>query len=199
MTGHGQPYNQSFTPAHFTRDNNDFGISHYPSNAAHFFRTDGRASITWAEYLIGTNNGDPGPQMFNGFTTEEGIAVESFLPAVRKLRVGDEAPTVRFQFNKVCQHWDNEKSGQGKYFVYTLFIGGVDGRNDRRIPFETNGFFWWVDVSPRELGAPGGTVSINATTSFEGRDGRGISVWEVKEKDGRVAMGWGGVARWELI
>ncbi|MGI4796284.1 MAG: transglutaminase domain-containing protein, partial [Janthinobacterium lividum] len=85
VTGHGQPYNQSFTPAHFTRDNNDFGISHFPSNSAHFFRTDGRASISWAEYLLGTNNGDPGPQMFNGFTTEEGIAVESFLPAVRKL------------------------------------------------------------------------------------------------------------------
>lgn len=199
VNGHGQPYNQAFNPVHFTRDNNDFGLSHYPSNPAHFFRMDGRQSISWEEYLLGRNNGDPGPIMFSGYIGEEGIAVESFQPIVRQLRVNDPSPSIRFQFNKVCQHWDNERDGKGKHYVYTLFIGGVDGREDKRIPFETNGYFWWVDVSPRELGAPGGIVSINATTSFEGRDGRGVGVQEVRNKDGRVAMGWGGVARWELI
>ncbi|GAB7347160.1 hypothetical protein MBLNU459_g3278t1 [Dothideomycetes sp. NU459] len=195
-----QTYTKAFKPDHFTRDNNDFGTRHFPSNPAQFYRTDGRASISWEEYLLGNNNGDPGPQMFSNYTSEEGIAVESFQPFVRRLRVNDPAtPSIRFQFNKVCQHWDNERHGKGKHYAYSLFVGGVDGRKDRRIPFETNGYFWWVDVSPKELGAPGGHVSINAVTSWDGKDGRGLSAREIREKDGRVAAAWGGVARWDLI
>lgn len=199
VEGPGRPYKRGFSPHHFTRDNNDFGLSHYPKDQRHFYRTDGRASITWEEYLLGPSNGAEPPQMFNGYTTEEGIAVESFQPLSKRLSVRDPQPYTRFQFNKVCSHWDNERHGKGKHYVYMLEIGGVDGRSPRKVPFETNGMFWWVDVAPRELGAPGQQVKIAAVNKFAGGDGRGVSPAEFKDKVGRTAMGWGYVALYELV
>lgn len=76
---------------------------------------------------------------------------------------------------------------------------GVDGRQERKIPFDSNGMFWWCDVQPRELGAPGQKVKVMAMTSFDGRDGRGLSVMEYREKDGRC--GWAGsfLAEWDIV
>jgi len=50
-----------------------------------------------------------------------------------------------------------------------------------------------------ELGAPGQKVTAFAVTSFDGRDGRGVGVEEFKRRKGRVAMGFGSVAMWELV
>ena len=50
-----------------------------------------------------------------------------------------------------------------------------------------------------ELGAPGQKVSAFAVTSFDGRDGRAVGIDEFKRGKGRVAMGFGGVAMWELV
>ena len=50
-----------------------------------------------------------------------------------------------------------------------------------------------------ELGAPGQKVTVFAVTSFDGRDGRAVGVEEFKRRKGRVAMGFGGVAMWELV
>lgn len=199
ISGPGTPYKRSFSPDHFTRDNIDFGRSHYPRDQRHLYRSDGRTSLTWEEYILGPTRGELPPQMFNGYTSEEGIAVESFQPLTKKLSVRDSAPYVRFQFQKVCRHWDNEKHGKGKHYVYFVEIGGVDGRATRKVPFETNGMFWWADVPPRELGAPGQEVKILAVTSFENRDGRGVTPAEFREKDGRVAWGGGFVAKYELV
>ena len=197
--GAGQPYKRGFSPHHFTRDNTDFGLSHYPSDKRHFYREDGRPSISWEEYILGPSKGIEPPQMFNGFTSEEGIAVESFQPLGKKIAVRDTQPYIRFQFQKVCSHWQNEVHGQGKHYVYILEVGGIDGRSPRKVPFETNGMSWWADVPPRELGAPGAQVKIAAVTSFDNGDGRGVSPAEFREKDGRVAMGWGYVALYELV
>lgn len=197
--GAGQPYSRGFSPHHFTRDNTDFGLSHFPADKRHFFREDGRPSISWEEYMLGPSNGVEPPQMFNGFTSEEGIAVESFRPLAKHLSVRDTQPFVRFQFNKVCTHWDNERHGKGKHYVYILETGGLDGRDPKKLPFQTNGMFWWVDVPPRELGAAGQQVKIAAVNSFDGGDGRGVTPALFKEKVGRCGMGWGYVALFELI
>lgn len=197
--GKGQPYKRGFSPHHFTRDNTDFGLSHFPADKRYFFREDGRPSISWEEYILGPSNGVEQRQIFNGFTSEEGIAVESFRPFARRLSVGDAQARIRFQFQKVCSHWNNEKNGKGKHYVYILDIGGIDGRKPVKLPFETNGMFWWVDVARVELGAPGQQVKIWAVTSFDDGDGRGVTVGEFRDKVGRVGMGFGGVAVYDIV
>jgi len=202
VQGKGQPYNRSFTPYHFTKDNNEFGESHFPSDPKFFFRTDGRPSISWEEYLLGSNGG-LGPQIYGGYTWQEGISERSFQPLARKIDLAQHrslgTPSIRFQFNKVCEHWDNERMGKGRYYCYILQIGGVDGREPRNLPFETNGYFWWVDVKPEEVGAPGQQVKIAAITSFDGKDGRGVTASLWREKEGRVGWGAGFAATWDIV
>ncbi|KAL1297746.1 hypothetical protein AAFC00_006285 [Neodothiora populina] len=198
--GPNQPYQRGFSPHHFTRDNVDFGLSHFPADKRYLLREDGRPEISWAEYILGPSNGAEPPQMFNGFTSEEGIAVESFRPLTKHISVyGNSTPFIRFQFSKVCTHWDNETMGNGKHYVYILETAGTEGRERNLLPFETNGFFWWIDVAPRDLGAARQQVKIAAVNSFDGGDGRGVSPKLFKEKVGRCGMGWGYVALFELV
>lgn len=65
--------------------------------------------------------------------------------------------------------------------------------------FESNGMFWWADVEPRRLGARGQTVSVFAVDSVGGQSGRGLSVEEWRGAKGRKAMGFQGLAAWELV
>jgi len=54
-------------------------------------------------------------------------------------------------------------------------------------------------VPARELGAPGQKVKVAAVMSFDGKDGRGVTAKMFNEKNGRVGMGWGYVAEWEIV
>ncbi len=67
------------------------------------------------------------------------------------------------------------------------------------MPFETNGRVWWADVEPRRLGARGQTVSAYTVDTVNGQTGRGLSVGEYRGAKGRKAMGFGGLALWELV
>lgn len=199
VSGHGQPYNRNFKSQYFTMDNNEFGLKHFPSNNRYFFRTDGRASISWEEYIMG----DAGEklQVYSAATPEHGLGETTFQPAIKHLKVNDahNGPVVRFSFASVCPHWDNAKHGKGPPYVMVLNVGGRDGRETQWLPFNTDNKVWWLDVNRAELGAPGQKVSIFAVTSIGGQDGRGVTVDEYKQKKGRVGMGFGGVAMWELI
>lgn len=199
ISGKGQPYNKQFTPCYFTMSNNDFGLRHFPSNKAQFYRTDGRAQISWEEYIVGPDpSGAELLTIYSGVAEKEGIAETSFLPKHLKLPV-KSADMIRFQFSRVCPHWDPLRNGAGKPYVFFLSIHGVDGREDGFVPFETNGGSWWADVEARRLGARGQSVSLYTCETVQGQSGRGLSVAEFKQAKGRKAMGFGGVAKWELI
>ncbi|KAK4994240.1 hypothetical protein LTR66_005689 [Elasticomyces elasticus] len=198
VTGQGLPYVKHFAPQHFTKDNDEFGLSHYPADQDRFYRTDGRYKISWEEYILGPGKGVGGPTIFTGCDTEHGIGERTFLPATNKIDARGPPRMLRFQFSSICEHWDNERHGKGKPYLFVLKIGGVDGRNDDLLPFETNGRVWWCDVNSRELGAPGQTLDICNLTNFNGRDGRGLTVKEFKEEQ-KSAWAWGCVAEWMLI
>ena len=200
VNGKGQPYNKTFTPRHFTMSNNEFGNTHFPTNKSQFFRTDGR-HVSWEEYIIGDRGGDH-VRVYSGDADAEGLSETTFLPKYLKIPVAPSkhsGPTVRFQFEKRCEHWDPVKHGPGKPYVFILGVHGVDGREEDNIPFETNGSFWWIDVTPQNLGAPGQTVSIYTIATIGDGTGRGLSVEEYRLSKGR--KGWSGVAiaAWELI
>lgn len=106
---------------------------------------------------------------------------------------------VRFQFQKVCEHWDNARHGPGRMCVIVLAVGGVDGRKKDNVPFRTDGRVWWADVPARELGCPGQCVSVMAVMTVGARSGRGLSVGDFVAAKGRQGMSFGGVAAWELV
>ena len=200
INGAGQPYTKKFSPRQFTMSNEDFGLRHFPSNRSHFFRSDGR-QISWEDYFIGDRGGEA-LQVYSGVAESEGISETSFLPKYKKVAVSSSAsagPTIRFQFSRVCEHWDPIRNGPGKPYVFILAIHGVDGRKDDYLPFETNGIFWWVDVEPKKLGAPGQTVSAYTVESISGNSGRGLGIDEYRHAKGRKAMGFGGLAAWDLV
>ncbi|KAK4691477.1 hypothetical protein P7C71_g5530, partial [Lecanoromycetidae sp. Uapishka_2] len=158
VNGKGQPYNKHFSPRQFTMSNEEFGLRHYPANKSHFFRDDGRR-LGWEEYILGDTGGEL-VQVYSGVAEKEGISETAFLPKYKKIPISPSAhpgPTIRFQFSRVCEHWDPIRNGAGKPFLFILAIHGIDGREDEYVFFETNGAFWWADVEPRRLGARGQT------------------------------------------
>ncbi|KAK0507792.1 hypothetical protein JMJ35_009681 [Cladonia borealis] len=197
--GKGQPYSRHFNPSMFTMSNEEFGLRHFPEKKSQFFRSDSRIP-TWEEYLLGDTGGER-LQTYN-VVGEEGISETSFLPKYKHLPVSPSAhagPTIRFQFSRVCEHWDPVRNGKGKDFVYILKINGIDGREDDFVPVDSNGVFWWADVTPQKLGVRGQQISVYTVDTVNGVSGRGLSVDEYMMAKGRKAMGFRSLAMWQLV
>ncbi|RFU29534.1 hypothetical protein B7463_g6800, partial [Scytalidium lignicola] len=191
-----QVYNKKFNPAMFTMPNDDFGLKHFPQDDAYFFRSDGSIP-TWEDYIRGPTGTEPA-QLFSCIP-DHGLSETSFLPGAKHLPVtADPEATIRFQFTKVCEHWDHVRNGKGKPYCFILKINGVDGRKEDFVPFEKNDFYWWCDVRARDLGCRGQTVSLFAVNSVNGKDARGLDKKGYLEKKGRAGMGFEGIAAWEV-
>ncbi|KAM0280909.1 hypothetical protein ACHAQH_003798 [Verticillium albo-atrum] len=188
-------YTPAFKPEQFTRSNEKFGMSHYPKDNNHFFRSDGRIP-TWEEYFIGPVHGET-PTVYTS-AHHEGIEGTSVYPQEKQISVYS-GECVRFQFSKICEHWTSEQHGLGKPPLLLLSIGGRDGRKKEMVPMETDGYWWWLDVNAVDLGAPGEGLSVFAVTKFDGRDARGLTKEEFLAKRGRVGMAFSGIIKWDLI
>ncbi|KAF2462128.1 hypothetical protein BDY21DRAFT_412575 [Lineolata rhizophorae] len=187
----GPGYTKRFAPNMFTADNIEFGERHFPEDPTKFFRLDGRTPA-WEEYIladVGADGDGTQPTMFGSPSSDHGLDQRSFLPACKRVKTYDPSgpAVVRFQFTKVCRHWDPVRNGKGAPYLMTLSVGGRDGRKKQYVPFEQSpdGFYWYLDVPRAELGAPGERIGVYAVTSFDGRDGRGLSAQEFKQKTGR--------------
>ncbi|KAJ9663266.1 hypothetical protein H2201_005710 [Coniosporium apollinis] len=203
VNGKGCPYVKRFAPEWFTMSNEEFGEKHFPEDGGKWFRSDGRR-LGWEEYLL--LDAVERPVVYTGVDKEHGLGERTFLPREKKIRVHDPtAPAVvRFQFGKICEHWDHEGRGLGKPYLFLLKVGGRDGRAEDYLPFEFNGQVWWVDCLGTELGAPGMQVFVYTFRELNGRDMRGATVgdWEGRKRciNGKGASwGFGGVAMWELV
>ncbi|RDA83450.1 hypothetical protein CP532_1814 [Ophiocordyceps camponoti-leonardi (nom. inval.)] len=195
ISGSDQQYRQEFAPEQFTRSNEKFGLEHFPRDGSHQFRADGRV-VSWEEYYRGPIDGDPA--IFYNDGHREGIAEDSVEPREREIAV-HSGQVVRFQFSKVCEHWTSQNNGPGKPPLLLLSIHGVNGGKDDMVPIETNGYWHWVDVNARDLGAPGQSVEVVQLTKIDGRDARGVTASEYLSKRGRVGMAWSYVMKWELV
>ncbi|KAL4977659.1 hypothetical protein BDW66DRAFT_31921 [Aspergillus desertorum] len=210
VQGPGKPYVRSFTPAMFTDTNDEFGLKHFPSDRAHFYRDDGRPEITWEEYILGNPNSplSAAQPMVYGDAKKHSIGERSFRPAAARISIREPGP-MRFQFNLICEHWSLDRHSRTKPGLFLLMIHGVDGRQDERLPLthwrgsgpNGGGDVWYVDVlDPRTLGAPGQKVQLAVLTKFgELEDARGVTVEEYQRQIGRVGMAWAYIAEWELV
>jgi thiol-disulfide isomerase/thioredoxin len=190
-----QVYNKSFNASEFTKSNEDFGLKHFPGDNRYFYRKDGRIP-TWEEYYLGPCGAEPLQIFGNG--DEHGIAPTSYQPPQRHIQVNSDE-IIRFQFHRMCEHWDFEKNGSGKPYPLILKIWGVDGRKEDFVAFENNDFWYWADVKARDLGAPGQTISVYSVTTINGKDARGVTRREYLSKKGRAGFSFGAVVAWELV
>lgn len=201
IAGKGQPYTRFFNSSFFTMDNDEFGLRHYPENNDHFFRIDGRPSISWEEYIMA----DPGGEKLQvyGAAKEHFLKETSFLPKYKTISVDPrkyQSPTIRFQFEKICEHFDFERNGNGKPYLFVLIINNQNGKGKvDRIPFESNGQFWWLDIRPELLGVPGQSLMIGNVATLNGRDVRGLTKQEYLSKKDIVSSTFGGICTWDLV
>ncbi|KAF2431318.1 hypothetical protein EJ08DRAFT_196318 [Tothia fuscella] len=205
IKGPGMPYNREFSPEHFTMSNDDFGLQHYPENNRYFFRDDGRPSITWEEYMLNDVGGEK-CIVFSGAKETHGLDDKSFLPKFMDVKIHDptSGPTVRFQFNKICQHYDNV-SKHGQPYLFFFKWKRPNGQEDVRC-FQTDGYYWWLDVPRQDLGKSGDELNVQYVMHFNTSktDGRGMTESEFMRgmKMGKPG-GWNGcqwnyLARWTV-
>lgn len=192
--GAGKPYKKGFNPRQFTKSNIDFGRSHFPTDNSKQYREDG-ALLSWEAFSLGHKDGTEAT-VYPDKTGEEGLAPASFSPMTNPIVRAAQGPTTRFIFQTVCPHWATARGGRGQYYLYILILKGLDGTDRNHIPFEQGDGVWWCDVATADLG---NEASIFSVTSFDGRDGRGLTIQEYKQKKGRVGMGFGGVAKWDVV
>ncbi|KAI5866511.1 hypothetical protein GGS23DRAFT_550933 [Durotheca rogersii] len=192
-----QQYHKQFNPLQFYLNNELFGLKHFPKDERYFFRSDGRIP-TWEEYIIGPVRGEKA-QVY-GTTMEEGVSEFTFSPAEKQIPVYS-GEVVRFQFSKICEHWVPERHGKGKSYLLLMKIHGVDGRKEDLVPLETDGFWWWVDIPARDLGAPGQSIFLYALTTLNKRDARGVTKEEYfrTKSSGAYSMNWAIFIGWELV
>lgn len=202
VQGKGQPYVKKFNPIFFMMSNEVFGWRHFPTDKSLFFRNDG-AQMDWRTYYLGPNNGKGESVKTFNVLGEEGIDESSLQPSQLKIPIYNNHPSsgtvIRFQFNLLCPHFTPHIHGPGRPYVYILSIHGMDGRKDDYVALDTDGKVWWADVEARMLGARGQSVMLYVVNSVQGGSGRGLSVREYREIKGKKAMGFGGVAKWELV
>lgn len=197
--GADREYNKKFKPKMFWLENKLFGLKHFPSNPNHFFRDDGRIP-TWEEYVVGPFKGEQAHWQGDG----EGFSEYTFSPRPKHIPV-NSGEVVRFQFGKICPHWDGEKHGKGKPLLLMMRIRGPNGRGfsngrkDDLVTLETNGSWWWVDIPARDLGAPGEKLECMALTTLDNKDARGVTAEHFATRKGRAAMSWSYIALWELV
>ncbi|KAK4130017.1 hypothetical protein BT67DRAFT_446127 [Trichocladium antarcticum] len=185
-------YTQRLASECFTMSNEQFGTRHFPEDPRHWYGP----RKTWREYVVGPVGDEPAEWM--GDATTEGLDVFNFEPARKKISVYGGG-VVRFQFGKVCEHWLPERHGEGKQMLFGLKIGGLDGRKEDIVPVEHDGFWYYVDVDARDLGAPGQKVSLIGFQTVDGQSARGLTKAEWLRKKGRSGYSYAHLVRWELV
>lgn len=191
-----QEYEKNFKPDWFTMSNNLFGLSHFPEGGQQQYRKDGRA-LSWEEYSVASKDGT-GAQMFDAGAAE-GLSKSSMKPSVDKIDLSQQGPTVRFSFQKICPHWDPIKNGKGPPYMYVLLIDAQEKKGENNLPpFQTNGEVWWCDVPTHHLGHSGQKIMLIALTTFDGKDGRGLTMQEYQRRKGRCGWASAGIAKWEV-
>ncbi|KAK3318293.1 hypothetical protein B0H66DRAFT_602888 [Apodospora peruviana] len=195
--GDDRQYKQRFAPEMFYLSNEIIGLRHFPEDPNHFFRADGRRP-TWEEYVVGPVPGGEQPAMWYGSATEEGLNEFTFEPRARRIPVYS-GEFVRFQFEKICEHWIPEKHGKGKQFLFLIAIKGLDGRKDDMVALETDGHWFWADIRARDLGVPGQTITMYALDTLDGKSARGVTREYWLTRKGRCGYSLKGLAMWELI
>jgi len=197
---------------HFTENNADFGLRHFPEDQTQFYllAPDAGGSSqppTWEKYFstaTGTSSEDvtKGPEAaLNGFALASCFSPRS--GQVDLVAAAAQSPKMRFEIHKICRHWDKIWL-QGKGKRQTPFMMYYGNNPDTKwLPFVpiSGGTSWFVvlDVNDvRRRCKVGDRIWCMTITEFDGRDAGGVSASEVLAGVGRVSMNWQGIACWTV-
>ncbi|CAH0048955.1 unnamed protein product [Clonostachys solani] len=184
VDGATQSYTKHFSPCHFERDNDVFAETHFPKESRCQYRDDGRVQ-GWDEYYVGPFGGN-GPTFFSA---DMDLDQRTVAPRQRGIPV-HSGELLRFQFSRICEHAKDRKD---KSVVYILCV------RDDLVPFETDGYWYWLDVHAKDLGDPGQTLRLGFITSMEGKEVQGLTKEEFLEKKGKVELAYGFAGQWDLV
>ncbi|KAL5612162.1 hypothetical protein BROUX41_000294 [Berkeleyomyces rouxiae] len=184
----GAGYQRGFSPQYFCASNEVFGLRHFPSDRAHFLRADGRVP-SWAEYILGPANG-PAPLLFADFS-KEALSPLSVGPVGRDVRVDGSEP-VRIQVSRACVHVPPELQLPQNHRAYLIRVAG------QWVAMKTDGFWWWIDVQPKDLGNAGETFMIAVPTQLNGTPVTGLTV-DKYENRGCGSVAFSGLVQWRLV
>ncbi|KAF2397844.1 hypothetical protein EJ06DRAFT_532840 [Trichodelitschia bisporula] len=207
VNGPNEPYKKSFNPSQFTMSNDEFGLTHYPFDDRYFFRDDGRRTISWEEYKRSDAGGEP-VTVYTGAQDIHGFDDKSFEPHFKAIPVNGPEPSVRFAWHAVCAHWDHEARGHGKPYLFLIELKDDKGEPVFQ-PVQSDGYWWWADVSRRDLERVGRGRDVKAMYLQKrmDRDGRGLTIkeWESGYPRGKWRQGnwtswqFNSVACWTLV
>lgn len=140
--------------------------------------------------------------VFTPAKTEHGFDDKSFKPRDNDIPRNGHEPTVRFQWTKICPHYDIVKH-HGTPFLFFIMLP-----NKTQKIAQSDGFDYWIDIRRDELPNPGEEVSIQFLQKYMGSDGqwkegRGLSENDLKRgmggKAGWRSWSWSFLARWKVV
>lgn len=179
---HGTVYNQRFAPRWFTSTNDEFGLTHFPSDAQYQMREDGSIQ-EWAEYICAPAR----PLELQPFDTYM-YASESLCPDRRYIVGGME---YTFHVEKACSHMKERGWWSEDYAL--ILIPSVGESKEVLDRDQEGGWTARVDVPAGES-----TITMFIVNSWDGRDGKGLDPAVLRRSMGRKAMQFQGIAQWEV-
>ncbi|KAI6244762.1 Kyphoscoliosis peptidase [Erysiphe necator] len=191
----GKKFTPKFSPSLFTCSNEEFGIRHFPQEVKYFFRSDGIIP-SWEQYIRGLGPTDQEPlQEYGNLEDDHGISRTSITPPQKYISPNFSEAYIRFQFRRICEHFcDNEKERlSSSLFLLCLH----SSTHDEWLPFDSNRYWWWLDVPTKDLNA-GQRIVCYTVNSINGTHVKSITKEEYLQKKGKCAMGFSGVCAWEV-
>lgn len=179
-------YVAAFSADNFTSLPSVFGRRHFPQDARHQHREDGRV-LTWAEYIAPEPES---PKCYLNFTELFNFSKETLCPATRRIEGGRRE---RFAVTLPCQHLP-AIAPRDEYVLFLNVGAQFEPKNFYVLhPDGTGrGFACEVEV-PRE---PGVEVTLYCVVQFEGREGKGLGRDRFVSRVGKCAWQWSRVAEW---
>ena len=168
-----------------------------PTDPRHWFRSDGRA-LGWKEYLFSDIDR---PLVMSGWDEAGNFSDGSLQPNGTEINVSSSDPNdmVRFMFSLICPHISRKPNRREPYLPF-LGVNPPNGKEKQR-PFQTDGFWYWIDVPRRDLGAPGEQGQLLYMTKTNGKDARGLTpegYQDFMSSWGAKSWEWGVLARWDI-
>ncbi|POS86519.1 hypothetical protein EPUL_003968 [Erysiphe pulchra] len=192
----GKKYTPKFSPSFFTCSNEEFGIRHFPKEDKYFFRSDGFIP-SWEQYIRGLGPTDDEPlQEYGNVEDDHSISFTSIVPPQKYISLNLSDASFRFQFRKVCEHLCDVEKDRFSSSLFLLCLHGP--KNDQWLPFDSNGYWWWLDVPTEDLIAVQ-RIGCYTVNRVNGTKVESITKEEYLQKKGKCSMGFSGVCAWEVV
>jgi hypothetical protein len=176
-TDNSRQYIQKLSTQHFTTSPEIFRKRHFPTDPKYQFCS---TQMRWEEYIMMKD----GPFVFSSLH-DYGLNEASIQP---HFRVIPARPT-QFVIAGKCPHAIKPENEQ---HILVLAIG----KSTTPFRFDSSNNRWTCEAQTL---SPGSEVYINVVTTFNGRDGKGLTMHEYLRNNGRVSQSFQCLCKWNVV